>query len=72
MEFLFRVLSDDGKQHKFCLFLQSPEVQIQVLGLQDVYGRTRGSSVKGVARGSEATQWWVWSGKDVVNAELDL
>lgn len=47
-------------------------MQIQVLGLQDVYGRTRGSSVNGAVRGSEPRQGWVWSGKDVVNTELDL
>lgn len=47
-------------------------MQIQVLGIQDVYGRSRGSSVKGVVRGSEPRLGWVRSGKDVVNAELDL
>lgn len=47
-------------------------MQIEVLGLQDVHGRARGSSVTGAVRGSEPRQRRVWSGKDVVNAELDL
>lgn len=47
-------------------------MQIEVLGLQDVYRRSHGSSMNGAARGSEPRQGWIWSGKDVVNAELDL
>lgn len=43
-------------------------MQIQVLGLQDGYRLTPGSS----GRGSEPRQGRVRGGKDVVNAELDL
>lgn len=35
---------------------QSPEVQVQVLGLQDVYGRPRGPYVDGADGGSEPRQ----------------
>lgn len=47
-------------------------MQVQVLGLQDVSGGSRRACVVGAVGGSEPRQGGVWSGKDVVNAELDL
>lgn len=43
-----------------------------MLGLQDVQRRAAGSSVDGAVRGSEPGRGRIRSGKDVVNAELDL
>lgn len=54
------------------LLLQSPEVQVQVLGLQNVYGRPRGPYVNGPVGGSEPRQGRIRGGQDVVNAKLDL
>lgn len=66
--------TDVNEGNKFCLDLLSktPEVQVQVLGLQNMYGQPRGPYVNRAVGGPEPRQRWIWSGQDVVNTELDL
>lgn len=54
------------------IWSQSPEVQVQVLGLQNMYRWPSGAYMYRAVGGSEPRQRWIRSGKDVVNAKLDL
>lgn len=52
--------------------LQRPEVQVQVLRFQDVYGRSSGANVDPGVGGPGPRKGRVRRGEDVVDAELDL
>lgn len=51
---------------------ESPEVQVQVLWLQNLRRRPGWDQIHGAVSGSEPGLRWIWSGQDVVDAELDL
>lgn len=74
----FPVLDTDDTKEKMKVrslsspLSQSPEVQVQVLGLQDVHGRPHGPDVNGALGGSVPGRGRIRSGEDVVNAEFDL